>query len=85
MSLHFLIVEMEVFSVKKNEQPDSDFPKLSAPAQRALAGAGYSRLEQLTKVKVADIKKLHGLGPTTIVALRKALSEKGLSFADESS
>ncbi len=68
----------------KNAKPDSDFPKLAAPAQRALAGAGYSRLEQLTSVNVADIKKLHGIGPNAIIALRKAMSEKGLSFADES-
>ena len=35
---------------KPSSQPESDFPKLSQPAHRALAGAGYTRLEQLTKV-----------------------------------
>jgi DNA integrity scanning protein DisA with diadenylate cyclase activity len=61
--------------------PDQDgFPKLSAPARRALAGAGYTQLEQLAKVSEADLKKLHGMGPTAIAAVRVALDERGLSL-----
>jgi hypothetical protein len=59
---------------------ETDFPKLSAPARRALAGAGYSRLEQLTHATEAELAKLHGMGPTAIDALRTALSDRGLSF-----
>jgi hypothetical protein len=62
------------------DQPGSDFPKLSQPAQRALAGAGYTRLEELTHVTEAELLKLHGLGPTAIVALNEALKAKGWSF-----
>src|SRR3954467_2103226 len=63
----------------------SDFPpKLSAPAQRALAGAGYYRLEQLTRVTEADLKKLHGMGPKAIAQLRQALADAGWDFADGS-
>ncbi len=62
-------------------QPASDLPKLAAPARRALAAAGYSRLEQLTRVREADLKKLHGMGPNAIEQLRHALAAKGLSFA----
>jgi hypothetical protein len=66
---------------KTNDQP-SDFPKgLAQPALRALAGAGYSRLDQLAKVTEADIKKLHGIGPNALEKLRKAMADKGLSFA----
>ncbi|MCC7450077.1 MAG: DNA-binding protein [Anaerolineae bacterium] len=69
----------------KSTQPDqgeSDLPKgLSAPARRALTGAGYTRLEQLTVVTEADIKKLHGIGPNAIKQLRLALEANGLSFA----
>jgi hypothetical protein len=61
---------------------DSDFPKLSAPARRALAGAGYERLEQLNGVAEADLSRLHGLGPSAIEALRTALTERGWSFRD---
>lgn len=63
--------------------PDSDLPKLAAPAQPALAAAGYSRLEQLARVSEADLKKLHGIGPNALDQLRRALAAKGLSFAEE--
>ena len=64
-------------------QQESDFPTgLSAPALRALAGAGYVRLEQLSRVSEADIKRLHGMGPKGIKLLRQALEAKGMSFAD---
>jgi hypothetical protein len=64
---------------------DSDaggFPKLSAPARRALARAGYSRLEQLADAPERDIARLHGMGPTGVEALRLALAERGLSFRE---
>jgi len=64
-------------------QQESDLPAgLSAPALRALAGAGYTRLEQLSRVREADIKRLHGMGPKGIRLLRQALEAKGLSFAE---
>jgi hypothetical protein len=58
---------------------ETDFPKLSGPARRALAGAGYSRLEQLTHATEAELTKLHGMGPTAIDALRTALRERALA------
>ena len=64
-------------------QQESDLPVvLSAPALRALNGAGYARLEQITRVSETELKKLHGLGPRGIDLLRSALEEKGLSFAE---
>jgi len=68
------------------QSPDqtSDWPKgLSQPALRALAGAGYERLEQLTTVSEAELKRLHGLGPKGIDILRDALAAKGLAFAPQ--
>lgn len=56
------------------------FPKLSAPARRALTGAGYTRLEQLAQVPESELAKLHGMGPSAIAALRRALAERGLSL-----
>lgn len=65
----------------KHEMAESDIPQgLSAPARRALANAGYERLEQLARVREADIKRLHGMGPTAVEQLRKALASRGLSF-----
>ena len=62
-------------------EDDTEFPKLSAPAHRALSGAGYTRLDQLTQVSESDLSKLHGIGPKAISALRDALDERGLSFS----
>jgi hypothetical protein len=59
---------------------DAGFPKLAAPARRALSAAGYTRLDQLAQVSEAHLKKLHGMGPTAIAALREALHARGLSF-----
>jgi DNA-directed RNA polymerase alpha subunit len=59
---------------------DTDFPKLSVPARRALSGAGYMRLDQLAQVSESELTKLHGMGPTAIAALRAALGERGLSL-----
>lgn len=61
----------------------SDFLKLAQPAQRALAGAGYSQLAQLTQVTEAELKKLHGIGPNALKQLRAALEARGWSFASE--
>ena len=65
-----------------NDSSESDFPKLSAPARRALAGAGYTRLEQLGAVSEAEIARLHGAGPNALDQLRRALAERGLSFRE---
>jgi uncharacterized protein YdhG (YjbR/CyaY superfamily) len=59
---------------------DTGFPKLGAPARRALSAAGYTRLDQLAHVSEPDLEKLHGMGPTAIAALREALYERGLAF-----
>jgi DNA-directed RNA polymerase alpha subunit len=61
----------------------NDFPKLAAPARRALDGAGYTRLEQLTQVSEQELAKLHGMGPNALNTLKQALAARGLSFAQE--
>jgi|tagenome__1003787_1003787.scaffolds.fasta_scaffold20742917_2 hypothetical protein len=67
----------------KHDEPESDLPAgLAKPAQRALAEAGYVRLEQLTKISEAEIRRLHGMGPKALDQLRRVLAAKGLAFAD---
>ena len=56
---------------------------LSAPAVRALTGAGYTHLEQFTTVSIKDLVPLHGFGPKSVRQLRDALAARGLSFAGE--
>jgi hypothetical protein len=62
------------------KQP-SDLPKLAAPAQRALAGAGIQNLKDLTKFSESQIKALHGIGPNALKQLRRAMKAKRFSFA----
>jgi Bacterial RNA polymerase, alpha chain C terminal domain len=61
-----------------------DLPKLSAPARRALASAGVKTLADVAALTEAELNKLHGLGPSTIVALRAAMAERGLEFQPKS-
>ncbi len=69
-------------NTRSNGHQESDLPAgLASPAWRALTGAGYWRLEQLTTVSEDEIKKLHGIGPNALKQLRSALAAKGLSFA----
>lgn len=67
-----------------DEQPtESDLPRgIGRPATRALAAAGYSRLEQFTAVDEAEVLKLHGMGPKALGIIREALAARGQSFAD---
>jgi hypothetical protein len=65
----------------KAPPPVGGLPKISQPANRALAGAGIKRIEQLAKWTEAEVLALHGVGPTAMPPLRAALKAKGLSFA----
>ncbi|MEU6412256.1 DNA-binding protein [Microbispora sp. NPDC046933] len=61
----------------------TDLPKISAPAMRALASAGYTDLENLTQATEVELLALHGMGPKAMSVLRRALEERGLSFRDQ--
>lgn len=53
---------------------------LSAPARRALLGAGVDSLKKLARRSEKDILALHGMGPSAIPKLRAALRAEGLGF-----
>lgn len=53
---------------------------LSAPARRALQGAGITTLKALSGHREADILALHGIGPSALPKLRAALKAAGLRF-----
>ncbi len=88
MTTEFLNAPMpvEAKSVQKSnesDEPKHDFPRsIGLPATSALLVAGYTNLEQLTRIKAADILKLHGIGPRAIKILKEVLAENGWSFAD---
>lgn len=52
---------------------NTPFPKLSQPALRALANAGYTHLEQLGK--------MHRMGRNALGKLKESLAEIGLLLA----
>lgn len=55
-----------------------DFPPgVAAPARRALAAAGYTRLDQLAGKREAELAALHGMGPRALAAIREALAARG--------
>jgi hypothetical protein len=56
--------------------------KLSAPARRALEGAGITSLELLSNYSEKQILKLHGMGPSSIPRLKDALEKNGLKFKE---
>lgn len=67
-------------SKTKPVQEDGFTSFLAAPAQRALQNKGIINLKQLAKYSEEEILTLHGMGKSSLPKLRKALSEKGLSF-----
>ncbi len=64
---------------QRNDQP-TDLPMIGAPATRALNGAGYTRLEQLTQATEAELMALHGFGPRALRILKEALAARGLAL-----
>ncbi|HNB88646.1 MAG TPA: DUF1801 domain-containing protein [Anaerolineales bacterium] len=59
---------------------NNGFPKIGAPAMRALEAAGYTNLKQLTKVTEVELAQLHGMGPKALRILGETLNAKGWSF-----
>ena len=70
---------MKIADTQNNDLPAG----IAQPALRALAGAGYFQLDQLTRVTEEELKQLHGVGPKALELLRRALHERGLQFAGE--
>ncbi|CAA9556743.1 MAG: hypothetical protein AVDCRST_MAG59-2212 [uncultured Thermomicrobiales bacterium] len=61
----------------------SDLPAgIGNPARRALAAAGYDRLQKLTLLDERELLALHGVGPKAVAVLRQELAAKGLAFAE---
>jgi predicted RecB family nuclease len=62
-------------------KPESGFlAVLSAPARRALEGAGIKTLAKLARRSEGDLLALHGFGPSSLPKLRAALAARGLAF-----
>jgi hypothetical protein len=55
-------------------------PGLAQPALRALASAGFTSLDQFTRVRAENLLKLHGMGPKAVGIIREALRRRGQAF-----
>ena len=63
-----------------SEKYGEEFPKIGAPALRALDKAGITQLSELTSYSEEELLTLHGMGPKAVGLLRDALKEKGMTF-----
>ena len=57
-----------------------DLPRIGAPATRALASIGVTRLDQLIAHSADELLALHGFGPRALRILEEALDAFGLSL-----
>ncbi|MEN9327968.1 MAG: hypothetical protein RI947_776 [Candidatus Parcubacteria bacterium] len=62
------------------EKFGAEFPKIGAPASRALDSIGISHMADLAKVTEQELLDLHGFGPKALELLRHKLREMGISF-----
>lgn len=69
---------------EEERKPGNGFMSLlSTPARRALENNGIITLTQLSKFTEKDVLKFHGMGPSSMPKLQKALEDKGLKFASD--
>lgn len=62
----------------------SPFPKgVAAPAVRALASIGVTRLDQVTRFTQRELLALHGMGPKALGLIEAALKARGKSLAKD--
>ena len=65
---------------QENKPSNGLLSLLYAPARRALQAAGITKEEDLAKHTEEEIMKLHGMGPSTLPILKRALKTKDLTF-----
>jgi hypothetical protein len=56
---------------------ERDLPRIGAPAIRALASIGVTRLEQVEGCSRSELLALHGFGPRAPRLLEEALAARG--------
>ncbi len=84
---------MAIYAVLKEKRPVETiiprstaeiFPgKIAKPAQRALANAGITGWQQLSKLTEIELMQLHGIGQNAFTQLKNSLKEQGLSFSSK--
>lgn len=59
---------------------DSDLPPIGAPAMRALASVGVTRIDQLAEQSRTSLLALHGVGSRALRIIDEALAARGESM-----
>lgn len=59
---------------------DGELPRIGAPATRALASVGITRLEQVADRSAAELLALHGFGPRALRIIEEELAARGRSL-----
>lgn len=59
---------------------DAALPSIGAPATRALAAIGVTRLDQVAALTEVELLALHGVGPRAVRILGEALVARGEGF-----
>lgn len=60
----------------------ASFPKIGAPAFRALDTLGIEKLEDLTAYSDKDLLALHGFGPRALRIIKERLEEMGMKLKE---
>lgn len=60
-----------------------EFPKIGAPAFRALDSIGIRHLSDLTRYSEPQLLALHGFGPKALKLLKERMRDMGLSLRTE--
>jgi hypothetical protein len=77
----FIASNKEAGMVMNKRAPKDGFlATLGAPARRALEREGLTTLAKLSERTEKQILTLHGMGPSTLPRLKKALEAAGLAF-----
>jgi DNA-directed RNA polymerase alpha subunit len=53
---------------------------LSAPARRALINAKLTKIEHLKKITEKQLMSLHGIGPSSLPIIKKAMKKYKVNF-----
>jgi hypothetical protein len=69
----------------KNIAPEPWPRGVAKPAQRALASAGYTIIDQLANAREEDLAALHGMGPKALRILLETLKQRGKAFRQPTS
>lgn len=65
---------------QENKPTEGFLARLSSPARNALIHNGITELNQLAQYSEKEILALHGIGPSSLPILKKALAEENLQL-----